>query len=347
MKTLLFFLLLPVYANSQTISPEKIYKKVSDAVIKIYATDNKKEAKGQASGIIIRNRAWIITNYHILNVGAFITTQHNDKTYEIDSVVSMDPEKDILIFQMKDAEKIKKDKTIPQIQIGNSAKLNVGQKIYAIGSPMGFENTMTEGIVSGLRTADDSAKNLIQISAPISPGSSGGAILNDKGELVGISCGVITTAQNLNFAIPINDVMATVPGTNVGRGDPETFLTGSSLAEYDYNKGVNAYMTRKYDSSIIYFRHSLNKSAKTKRPQIYYCLGVVHQFSARPDSALYYFEKTIEIAPNFAEPYLSLFEIYAAKGDLQKAVQYQYKAYQLKPDMRHHKTMNFKMLPPY
>lgn len=73
------------------------------------------------------------------------------------------------------------------IKIGESKNLTIGQRVYAVGSPLGFENTISEGIISGLRSYEESGKDFIQITASISPGSSGGAVVNDKGELIGIS----------------------------------------------------------------------------------------------------------------------------------------------------------------
>ncbi len=75
------------------------------------------------------------------------------------------------------------DNTFPYISLGNSNILTIGQKIFAIGSPMGFENTITEGIISGLRSNEETSKKFIQISAAISPGSSGGTVIDSKGKL--------------------------------------------------------------------------------------------------------------------------------------------------------------------
>jgi tetratricopeptide (TPR) repeat protein len=343
-----FMLMLPLYASSQALSAEKIYKKVNDAIVKLYTyNDAGKEPSGQASGVILRNKAWIITNNHIMKNTTSIKVQHNEKTYEIDSIVSMDPDKDILILQMKNPGSIKKDKTIPDIKIGNSSQLHVGQKIYAIGSPRGLENTMTDGMVSGIRTDNNSDENLIQISAPISPGSSGGAIVNDKGELVGISSSFTASSQNLNFAIPINDVMAIAPGKNIGRGSPETYLTGLALAKYYYDKGVSSYMRRSYDSAVIYYKNAIAPSNKTKKATVYYSLGVAYHVQGKYDMAMDYYQKAIAQDPGYADAYYEIFQVYAIKGDLQKAVQNQMIAYRLRPDIQQHRVANFIYPPPY
>jgi len=115
-------------------------------------------------------------------------------------IIGVDVDKDLLILKIK-------GKKFPAVKIGNSKSLNVGQRVYAIGSPMGLENSISEGIISGLRSYDELRRSFIQITASISPGSSGGAVVNDKGELIGISTLTFKQGQNLNFAIPIEDIL--------------------------------------------------------------------------------------------------------------------------------------------
>jgi hypothetical protein len=112
----------------------------------------------------------------------------------------------------------------------SKTNVKVGQRIYAIGSPQGLTNTISEGIVSGRRNLAGS--ELYQISAPISPGSSGGPIVDDKGGVIGIAVGAITSGQNLNFAIPIKEVdkllasnsiqPLNIPATNADKSKSET-----------------------------------------------------------------------------------------------------------------------------
>src|ERR1700733_79909 len=90
--TTYFLLILPLHASSQALSAEQIYKNVNDAIIQLYTYNGSgKEPTGQASGVIVRKKAWIITNYHIMHNANAVRGQHNGKIYEIDSIVSMDP----------------------------------------------------------------------------------------------------------------------------------------------------------------------------------------------------------------------------------------------------------------
>src|SRR6516225_1013196 len=86
------------------------------------------------------------------------------------------------------------------LSIGNSDAVQVGDSVYAVGNPEGLEGTFSQGIVSGIR--ESGGDRLLQITAPISPGSSGGPVLNEKGEVIGVSVATFRDGQNLNFAVP-------------------------------------------------------------------------------------------------------------------------------------------------
>ena len=93
--------------------------------------------------------------------------------------------------------------------LGDSNKIEIGEKVVAIGNPLGYERTVSDGIISGLR--EEKGMKYLQITTPISPGSSGGALLNMYGEVIGItSMGYLGFAQNLNFAVPINYVCSLI-----------------------------------------------------------------------------------------------------------------------------------------
>ncbi len=135
-----FLLTIPCFPQDA----EQIYKKVNDAVVTVYAYDSYNKILSQGSGVVLNDKGWVVTNYHVYNGCDKMIVRHNGKVVEYSNIIGVDADKDILILKIA-------DHTFPSIAIGNSDLLNVGQKIYAIGSPMGFENTITDGIVSGLR----------------------------------------------------------------------------------------------------------------------------------------------------------------------------------------------------
>lgn len=178
----------------RVLSPQEIYQKKSAGIFLIETYDDEGRKRGTGSGFVVSSDGTAVTNYHVVRGASRATVKFSDGTVgSVDGVASYDKNRDLAVIQV-----MPPPQTV--LEIGDSASVQVGDKIVAIGSPLGLENTMSEGIVSALRDG------MIQISAPISPGSSGGAVLDEQGKVVGISSSQITAGQNLNFAIPINRV---------------------------------------------------------------------------------------------------------------------------------------------
>ncbi|MBK7381579.1 MAG: tetratricopeptide repeat protein [Ignavibacteriales bacterium] len=229
---------------NQTLTADKIYKKVSDAVVVILAYDSNNELSTQGSGVVINDKGYVVTNYHVLAGNDRLEVLHNKDIVPYVDIIGIDVEKDILILKID-------DKKFPSIKIGESKNLTIGQRVYAVGSPLGFENTISEGIISGLRSYEESGKDFIQITASISPGSSGGAVVNDKGELIGISTLTIKEGQNLNFAVPINDVLSV---------EISSYSKNNTYKNFElFDKGNNEYKIGNYQEAIKYYTNYIKE----------------------------------------------------------------------------------------
>ncbi|HWI47331.1 MAG TPA: trypsin-like peptidase domain-containing protein, partial [Rummeliibacillus sp.] len=160
---------------------------------------NVRNGKSQGSGVIVSN-GLILTNEHVVNgMRSGTITLNNGKKYKIKGVVVSDKTKDLALVKTND-----KIMGINSVKIGSYKSLAKGQKIVAIGSPLGLQNTVSEGIVSSFRVSN--GVKLIQISAPIDHGSSGGGLFNKKGELVGITSSGYNSNADLNFAVAIDEM---------------------------------------------------------------------------------------------------------------------------------------------
>jgi S1-C subfamily serine protease len=115
--------------------------------------------------------------------------------HNIEGIVGVDTDRDLVLLKVSGAHGV-------PLWLGNSDGIEVGETVYAMGNPQGLEGTFSQGIVSGVREVG--TDRLLQITAPISPGSSGGPVLNVKGEAIGVSVATFKGGQNLNFAIPSN-----------------------------------------------------------------------------------------------------------------------------------------------
>ncbi len=162
------------------------------------------------SGFIIHPDGYVVTNAHVVARAKDQKVIFADKTEYPAVRVAVDEEHDLAIL------KIQGDKTFPAITLGRSHDLMIGETVVAIGNPLGFQHTVTAGIISALdRTLeiDDQTvyQGLIQTDAPINPGNSGGPLLNVLGELIGIDTAIRGDAQNIGFAIPVDTLRKLVP----------------------------------------------------------------------------------------------------------------------------------------
>jgi serine protease Do len=179
-----------------------------------YRQEGKQKVKiGGGSGFFVSPDGIIITNRHVIvspNVDYTIITA-DEKQYKAE-ILARDPVNDVAIIKIKDA----KGKKFPILELGNSTKVELGQDVVAIGNPLGaFPNTVSTGVVSGLSrliTATDGLsghtaelRGLIQTDAAINPGNSGGPLVDFDGKVIAINVAIVMGAQNIGFAIPINN----------------------------------------------------------------------------------------------------------------------------------------------
>ncbi len=165
-----------------------IYKNTVNSTVTILTDEG-----SQGSGFFVAPNI-IATNYHVVEgaTNASCILNNSDIEYKIDGYVGIDKSVDLILLKVSTLNK-------PAIKFAVTTA-SIGQKVYVIGSPQGLPATISDGIISGMR--DFEGIKLLQMTASISPGSSGGPVLNSIGELIGISVSQRTDGQNLNFAIP-------------------------------------------------------------------------------------------------------------------------------------------------
>lgn len=160
--------------------------------------------QGMGSGVIISAEGYVLTNNHVVGEADSIYVTLTDQRKFEAEIVGSDKMSDLALIKLKDPPN-----NLPVVRLGDSETLKVGELVIAIGSPFGYSNTITQGIVSakGRTTGLNLYENYIQTDASINPGNSGGALLNLKGELVGINTAIASRSggsQGIGFAIPIN-----------------------------------------------------------------------------------------------------------------------------------------------
>jgi len=189
------------------LNPKEITKIYKTCVVEIKSYDQNNVLHSKGSGVVLKSKGIIITNFHIIKKGQDFKIKYKDNVYKSPELLTLDREKDIAIINLQDP------KSFGDINYNFINEDSVGEKIYAIGFPQDYGYTVTDGIISGINRKlpkskfNSTSNNFIQITAPISEGCSGGALINSKGELIGIITCTDTRGNNLNFAIPIAEVL--------------------------------------------------------------------------------------------------------------------------------------------
>lgn len=196
LKSVGFLLLAGVSAHAAAaLTADKLYAKASPAVWRVFAFDAAGKPFSQGTAVVV-GKETLLTNCHVIAKAKGFVIKHENQSFDA-KLQHIDVERDLCQITARNL-------TAPALPVGDSNNLAVGQRIYTLGSPRGLELTLSDGLISALRKDDNNRLFAIQISAPISPGSSGGALLDDEGRLIGLTSAGIRDGQNLNLAIPIN-----------------------------------------------------------------------------------------------------------------------------------------------
>lgn len=213
-------------APASAVTPDEennvsVYKERSGGVVNITSTAigydyfyNPVPTSGAGSGIVIDKKGHIVTNNHVIRNAQRLEVTLSDGSKWLADLVGTDPKNDIAVISI-DAPA---DKLSP-VPFGDSAHLEVGQKVLAIGNPFGLQGTLTTGIISSLvrtlRTEEGvTMENIIQTDAAINPGNSGGPLLNTAGELIGVNTAIFSPSGGnvgIGFAVPVSVVRKIVP----------------------------------------------------------------------------------------------------------------------------------------
>ncbi|WP_162006765.1 trypsin-like peptidase domain-containing protein [Roseimaritima sediminicola] len=171
--------------------------------------DSFRQVNGMGTGVVVDPRGYIVTNFHVVeDVADIRVTLKDERTFSAELIASSKRD-DLAVIKITVGE------PLPVIPRGSSEDLMVGEPVLAIGNAFGYENTLTQGIISALHrdvpvNETQSYRNLIQTSAGINPGNSGGPLLNIEGQMIGINVAVRVGAQQIAFTIPVDQALETV-----------------------------------------------------------------------------------------------------------------------------------------
>jgi len=252
------------------LTAEEIYAKCSPAVFYIETFDASGSELSSGSGFFIDDKGTAVTNYHVIEDAytAFIQTSDTGITCEVLGVYDYNKEEDWAILKIDYYLGNSK-----YLVVDNTTKVAGGQKVYAIGSPLGLQNTISEGIISNPARVDGKT-TYIQTNAAISPGSSGGALINKDGKVIGITSAAYTDGQNLNLALPISyingyDTSKTQSFIYLITGNEKSVVKGYAnypeIPDFGAFNAVEPYKIEKESNGVttFYYSHDSLKAANT------------------------------------------------------------------------------------
>ena len=288
--------------TSNALTVPQIAEKALAATVSLEMQDKNGMLLGQGSGFFIRHNL-IATNYHVIEGAAHGTAKlaGKDTIYAVEGITATDQTNDLALLQLKTPIILVKLAGIQPLPLGDSDAVRVGETIYVAGNPMGFEGTVSDGIISGRR--DKGVKERLQMTAPISLGSSGGPVLNGKGEVIGVSVSIygVLAAQNINFAIPSNTLKKLL--AQLGTAKPLSQQSQSISAETYLIWGNEKYGLGNYEGAIADYDTAIR--LKPDFANAYHNRGIAKTRLGEHLSAITDYDTAIRLKPDDADAYVN------------------------------------------
>lgn len=200
-------------------SSDTLFQRTSPAVIRVWALSASGERTSQGSGFFVAENGIVATNFHVIDGAHDVRVAlDNDSYFAVSGVIACSKADDIALLKAE-------AKRTPFLPLRSEPPPPIGTRVFAIGSPRGLENTLSDGLLSGIRDTGP-GKQLIQTTAPISPGSSGGPLLDEAGHVIGMTTSYLPGGQNLNFAVPSATILSMLSSSTAPK--PVREVTGAA-----------------------------------------------------------------------------------------------------------------------
>jgi len=283
---------MPHLALASTAS--QVYEQVKDSVVVVKTYDQQGQSVGHGSGVVLPSGD-IITNYHVVGAGMRYTVGRGKHTVPA-SPKAGDADKDLCLLTAPGL-------VAEPVRLGKTARLKVGDPVYAVGAPQGLELSLSEGIVSQLRGGGPYP--IIQTTVAISPGSSGGGLFNAKGELVGITTFRMKGEQSLNFAVPV-EWIAEVAGKKMA-------IAPKAPAATWPNQAMALQKAQDWPGLLAHCRRWTQ--AEPGNVLACFFLGNVYGKLGRYGEAIEAYREAVRLKPDLAEAWNNLAIAYARSGN--------------------------------
>ncbi|MGO9451834.1 MAG: trypsin-like peptidase domain-containing protein [Candidatus Binataceae bacterium] len=303
----------PVVSAAATALPNPdlggLIKQVRPAVVTIIVYDGRGRELGFGSGFFISRTGEILTNHHVIEGAASAKARTSDGAMHPVQVILADDSKSdlarLLVFT---------DEDTPYLPVA-ADRPQVGDHVVVVGSPMGLDETVTEGIVSAVPEQRAGQSDLepatLQITAAISEGSSGGPVLNARGEVVGVATAFMREGENLNFAVPLERILT------LDRGRPRTFAEWRHPrrpvdANDYYLDGIASWRLADCETGLDLFKKALDKQPRFA--EAWWGRGLCLLDDGKRNDAVAAFDCAVKLRPDFASAHYDLGMVYADEG---------------------------------
>ena len=292
-------------------TPDQLFATASPAVVLVEVRDARMKPAGVGSGFFVSKDGLLVTNFHVIRHASFASIQSAGGPLYVEGVVATDAEADLALLQVRGGGKT-------FLKLSESALPKVGTKVYAIGNPRGLTNTLSDGLVSGLRQAAD-GPSLIQTTAAISPGSSGGPLLTSEGNVVGVTSATLTEAQNVNFAVAADAVRKLVKSK--GKLKPLASASADSMGPADASAFEHVWAA--IDGNDLKRASSMLEGLRQKHegnPFYWFTSGILHERLNNFELSAKAHREAIRLRPTFYEAQCYLGFVLGKQGKVKEAL---------------------------
>ena len=338
---------------NQTFSPvasftdtDRIFKESSKAVVVVTAYDEKGNPVNRGSGFIVRADGAVVTNYHVIGMASDIKVTAGDKVLDVEGLIFSDEKNDLVILKAK-------ARNMPVVKLGVVGKANIGEHVYVVSNPEGLENTISDGLLRGIRKIGDK-KEIFWMTAPTSDGSSGGPVFNKDVEVIGIATsGISNNSRNLSFAMSVKMIKDKIGNKRIteikesGLGNYENTATYWNSLGVEYSKsGSYEYAIEAYKKVVrinpdyghvyynlgtAYIKLGMYKQAIERLKQatntnpdyaaVHYNLGIAYSKSGMHKEAIEAYKQAISIDHDYAAVHFNLAGTYCKLGMHKEAIE--------------------------
>jgi S1-C subfamily serine protease/Tfp pilus assembly protein PilF len=316
------------------LAPDALFTAASPGVARIHVSNFLSGSLKQGSGFVVSAEGLVVTNYHVVEGGTFATVTTSDGTkLVVQGVVAVNPKADLALLKVDAA-----GHSLTVLRLAQGTTPAIGTHVFAIGNPLGLTNTLSDGLVSGMRTLDQNYVNveLIQTSAPISPGSSGGPLMLADGQVIGVTVAGMDNGQNLNFAVPAAHVRKLIDAS----GEPQPVAVAAPTrsreavtdgAPTSPPSARNPQSLSPLEAAALMADHHRYSdamqllraldSSHQKVPHYWSLLGRVQQEGFKNyDVAEDAYRRAIKLKPDYKYPYERLGQLLADRGRFDEAL---------------------------